>query len=106
MKAVAERLMRAQILCPKLTPIAPATLGSRKRIELYLGVDREGYYCSVMIVNKKSRVLRAEAEELMQLHARLEVHADTAIRKRYIGVDAPLCSKAKALMEQSGWRFV
>jgi hypothetical protein len=106
MKTIVEQLQKHGIVCKKLTPIAPRDLGSRKRISLYVGVDLKHYYCSVMVLRKKSRVLRKEAEELMALHARLMAYADTAITKRYIWVDAPLCSKAKAMMEQEGWVFL
>ena len=106
MKAIVEDLRHAGILCKQLTPILPKTLGSRKKIALYIGVNLKGYYCSVMVLEKASRVLRKEAEGLAQLHAKLEAYADTVITKRYIQIKAPLCSKAKAWMEQEGWVFL
>ena len=106
MKTVVEHLSHMGILCKKLTPITPKELGTRKRIDLYIGVNLQGYYCSVMVLSKKSRVLSKEANQLMVLHEKMETFADTAIPKRYIQIDAPLCSKAKALMEQAGWVFV
>jgi len=106
MKPLIDTLTAHRILCPKLHPVSVRELGSRKRIDLYLGVDAKGYYCSVMHLNKKSRVLSKEAAELMALHARLETLQDTSIRKRYIWVEAPLCSKAQGLMEAEGWKFL
>jgi hypothetical protein len=106
MKRLVDRLQRHNIVCKKLTPLLPKELGSRKRIDLYIGTDMRGYYCSVMVLAKKSRVLRKEAEELKRLHAKMERHADTVITKKYVGVDAPLCSKAKAWMEAEGWVFL
>jgi len=106
MKPLVETLRRAGIVCKKLTPVLPKELGTRKKIMLYVGVDLKGYYCSVMVLEKKSRVLRKEAEALAALHTKLEAHADTAITKRYVQVKAPLCSKAKAWMEQEGWVFL
>jgi hypothetical protein len=106
MKSIVERLGAHAIVCKKLTPITPKRLHSRKKISLYVGVDLDGYYCSVMVLAKKSRVVRKEAEELFVLQGRLEAHVDAAINKKYVWVDAPLCSKAKALMEQEGWVFL
>ena len=106
MKSIVETLQHAGILCKKLTPVLPKTLGTRKKIVLYIGIDLKGYYCSVMVLEKKSRVLRKEAEALAELHAKLEGYADTTITKRYVQVKAPLCSKAKAWMEQEGWVFL
>ncbi len=79
-------------------------MGSRKKIQIYFGVNLKGYYCSVMSLEKKSRLLRKEAEELMFLHEKLEAHQDTKIFKRYIRIKAPLCSHAKALLEANGWK--
>ncbi len=104
MKELVEYLNKHQIICKSLKEVTPKSLGSRKRIKLYVGVDLQGYYCSVMSLEKKSRVLRKEAGELMVLHEKLETSQDTAIRKRYIRITAPLCSHAQAILETNGWR--
>ena len=106
MKSIVEQLRIHGILCRKFSEVTPKELGTRKRITLYMGVDLEGYYCSVMVLSKKSRVLRKEAEELIELHKKMEIWKGTMIPKKYIRVDAPLCSKAKAWMEQEGWEFL
>jgi hypothetical protein len=106
MKNTVEYLCSHSIICKKLTGILPKELGSRKRIEIFVGVGVDGYYCVVMHLVKKSRILRKEADELMQLHQKLETYQDTKIKKKYIWIEAPLCSKAKALMESEGWRFL
>ncbi len=106
MRVIVDHLRAAGIVCKKLTPVPPKELNSRKRVTIHLGVDTDGYYCSVWHLSKKSRVLRKEAEELFDLHDRLERHADTLITRKFIRIDAPLCSKARALMEGKGWRFL
>ena len=106
MKTIVEQLRIHGILCRKLSEVSPKELGTRKRITLYVGVNLEGYYCSVMVLSKKSRVLRKEAEVLEELHQKMESWKGTRIPKKYIRVDAPLCSKAKAWMEQEGWKFL
>jgi len=106
MKRLVDRLQRHNIVCKKLTPLLPKELGSRKRIDLYFGTDTLGYYCSVMVLEKKSRVLRKEAEELKRLHTKMEAYVGSAITKKYAWMEAPLCSKAKAWMEAEGWVFL
>jgi len=69
-----------------------------------VGIDLKGYYANVILLEKKSRVLRKEAEELMVLHEKLEKYIDSAIKKKYIIIKAPLCSKAKAFLEENGWK--
>lgn len=104
MKEIVELLAKRGVVCRRLEPVAPRELGSRKRAEIYLGVDTDDYYCMVILLRKKSRILRKEAEELMELHRRLEERHGGVIRRRYLLYDAPLCSKAAALLREKGWR--
>lgn len=104
MKKIVEFLQTKNIILKSFKPITPKELGSRKKVLLYLGVDLKGYYALVMEIEKKSRVLRKEATELMVLHEKLEKYMDSSIKKKYMIVKAPLCSKAKALLEEHGWK--
>ena len=104
MKALVEFLNHKNIIFKSLQEIMPKELGSRKKVSLYLGIDLKGYYALVMEVEKKSRVLRKEAGELMLLHEKLEQYVDSKITKKYMIVKAPLCSHAKAMLEESGWK--
>lgn len=104
MKEVLEYLQQKNFIFKSLKEISPKVLNSRKKIILYLGVDLKGYHSLVMMLDKKSRVLRKEAEELMLLHEKLEKYIDSSIKKKYMIIKAPLCSKAKALLEEHGWR--
>ncbi len=103
MKQTVEYLQQKNIIFKSLKPISSKELGSRKKIAIYLGVDLKGYYADVMVLEKKSRVLRKEAEELMALHEKLESYIDSSIKKKDIIIKAPLCSKAKALLQEHGW---
>jgi len=40
----------------------------------------------------------------MLLHEKLEKYIDSKIMKKYMIIKAPLCSKAKALLEEHGWK--
>ena len=104
MKQIVEYLQHKNIIFKSLKEITPKELGSRKKIELYLGIDLKGYYALVMNVEKKSRVLRKEAGEFMLLHEKLEKYIDSKILKKYIIIKAPLCSHAKAMLEEHGWK--
>jgi len=104
MKKIVEYLQKKNMIFKLLKEITAKELGSRKKIELYVGVDLKGYYACVMNLKKKSRVLRKEAESLILLHEKLEKYIDSSIKKKYIIIKAPLCSKAKALMEENGWK--
>ncbi len=103
MKEVVERLQRLGAVFRSLEPVDLKKLGTRKKVTLYLGVDTKGYYTMIMTLKKKSRILRKEATELMTLHDKLEQQMQTKIKKKYLFVEAPICSKAKALLENEGW---
>ena len=104
MKALVEYLNHKNIIFKSLQEILPKELGSRKKVSLYLGLDLKGYYALVMQLEKKSRVLRKKAEEFMHLHEKLEQYIESRITKKYIIIRAPLCSKAKAMLEEKGWK--
>ena len=104
MKEITEFLQKKNLIFRSFKPIEPKMLDSRKKVGIYLGVDLKGYYALVMVLDKKSRVLRKEAGELMHLHEMAERYKDTRITKKYIIIHAPLCSKAKALLEENGWK--
>ena len=104
MKILVEKMGQKNIICKSLETVFPKELGSRKKVELYIGVDLKGFYCFVIKLSKKSRVLRKETEVFMRLHEKMEAYKDTKILKKYIWIQAPLCSKAKALLEKHGWK--
>ena len=103
MKIIVELLQQKKLIFKSLKSIDIKALGSRKKISIYLGVDLQKYYACIIHIKKKSRILKKEAEELMILHGRLERYNDSAIKKKYIYIEAPLCSKAKALLAEKGW---
>ena len=104
MKAIVEYLQTKNIIFKSLKEVTPKELGSRKKLGIYVGVDLKGYYADVMYLEKKSRVLRKETEELMVLHEKLEKYIDSKIKKKYIIIKAPLCSKAKVMLEENKWK--
>ncbi|GIU01531.1 hypothetical protein TSL6_20370 [Sulfurovum sp. TSL6] len=104
MKALVEYLNYKKLIFKSLQEILPKELGSRKKVSLYLGVDLKGYYALVMQLEKKSRVLRKETGDLMVLHEKLEKYVGSNITKKYILIKAPLCSHAKAMLEENGWK--
>jgi len=104
MKEIVEFLQKKEIIFKSFKEIKPKELGSRKKVQLFIGVDLLKYYVAVISVKKKSRVLRKEVSEFIALHELLEKYIDSKIKKKQIIIDAPLCSHAKKMLEESGWR--
>ena len=104
MKEILHLLQENNLIFKSLKPISIKELGSRKKIDLYLGVDLKKYYACIIHIRKKSRILSKEALELMEFHTKLETFNESKINKKYIYIQAPLCSKAKALFKEQKWR--
>jgi len=81
-------------------------LNSRKKIDIYLGRNFQNSYVVVLDITKKSRILQKEAKEIMDLVSKLEFLREIKIKKRYIYLKAPICSKAKRLFENQKYRFL
>jgi len=106
MKTLVEYLQHKNIIFKSLKEIKPKELGSRKKIKLYVGVNLKGYYAVVLEIEKKSKIFRKEVEELLMLHEKLESYIESRIHKKYIIIKAPLCSHAKVMLEEHGWRVM
>ena len=104
MKEIVEYLQKKNMIFKSFKEFNPKDLASRKKVSLYLGVDLKDYYTLVMKIEKKSKILRKEAGELIVLHEKLEKYIDSSIKKKYIIIKAPLCSKAKNLLEEQQWK--
>lgn len=104
MKDIVEHFSKRGKIFKSLREIDLKDLNSRKRLSLYLGTDLNDYYTIILKIEKKSRILSKEAIELMDLQARLEILIDSKISKRYMLLNAPICSKAKLLLEDNHWK--
>lgn len=106
MKELVEYFAKYGIVFKSLKVILPSQLGSRKKNDIYLGVDLKKNYCCLFVVHKKSRFITKDANEIMELTQKLEAFNQSAIKLRYIIINAPFCSKAKRLLEENGFRVM
>lgn len=99
MRELTEYFGKKDIIFKNIEEVAPKELGSRKKIEIYsaLGVDKS-YYC-IFVVNSKSRFVRKSAVELLDLLEKLSTLKEHNFKKKYLLISSPLCSKAKAMLE-------
>jgi len=104
MKEIVHILQEQGLLFKSLKPIDIKELGSRKKLFIYLGVDLKKYYTCIIHIKKKSKILTKECLEIMELHQKLEKLNDSKINKKYIYIQAPICSKAKALFKEQKWK--
>ncbi len=106
MKSLVEYLAKKNIVFKRLKVILPSILGSKKKVGIYLGVDLKNNYCCLFQIDKKSRFITKDANEIMELTQKLEVFNESVIKCRYILINTPFCSKAKAFLEENGFKFM
>ncbi|MMZ62226.1 hypothetical protein D1872_244230 [compost metagenome] len=106
MKTFVELLLAKKLIFKKLMPIDKKLLGTRKKIDIYEGVDLHANYVAIFHLVQKSRFLRKNADELETLYEKLKQLRDHNFKKRVLLYDMPLCSKAKVLMQERGWRLI
>ncbi len=106
MKEVIEFFLSKKLIFKKLRQIDNKKLSTRKKIEIYEGVDLHGNYAALFILTQKSRFLRKNADEIEELFERLKILQDHNFKKKLFFYDMPFCKKAKLLMKERGWRLI
>jgi hypothetical protein len=106
MKELVNVLLKKNYIYKSLKEIDKKTLDSRKKIDIYEGVDTNSYYASIFILVQKSRFLRKNADDLEMLFEKLKVVQDHNYKKKILIYQMPLCGKAKVQMKESGWVLI
>ncbi len=97
MNEILDILVKNKIICKKLDEFK---LNTRKKIKAYLGINTKNEYCFILVVNKKSRLLKKDIEELLKFLPDLNFR----YKKKILITKAPICSKASELLKD--WRVL
>ncbi len=97
MKKILDLLIKKGIICKELKPL---NLNTRKKIKAFLGVNLKNEYCLILKIEKKSRILKKEMEEILKLLPEINFR----YKKRILITNAPLCSKTKEIIKK--WRIL
>lgn len=89
----------------KIQEITPKELGIRNKIKLYNALDTSNKYSIILIISQKSRILQKDVEKFETIFEKMGLFCDRDFTYKHIFIDAPLCSKAKVLFEQHGWKI-
>ena len=106
MKEILTPLHSLGLLFKRFEPFSLKNIGSRKRLEIYHGVDTQNRYTLVMRIQRKSRVLQKDVREWLEMKQKIEGYLGYPILQNVAIIEAPLCSKAKALLESEEWRVI
>jgi len=96
MKGILDILIKNKIICKELKPLKIKT---RKKIDIYLGVNLKNEYCLIVVIHKKSRILKKDIEEILPLIPEINFK----YKKKILLTKAEVCSKVKKFKE---WRII
>ncbi|AXH08764.1 hypothetical protein CP960_05370 [Malaciobacter halophilus] len=92
------------ILFKQINEVLPKQLGSRKKIGIYTATDIKSTYYAIFIVDAKSRFIRKNANDLLELFEKLKEFKGHNFKHKELLISSPLCSKAKSFLKDNEWR--
>ena len=104
MKKLIEFLNRKDLHFKSLDKVPIKELGSRKKVQIYSGTAINGNYCSIFIIEQKSRFLTKNANELIVLLNKLIDLKGHNYKKKMLLISSPLCAKAKIFLIKNQWK--
>ncbi len=103
MKNIIKILLSKKIILKKVEPFDLSELGTRKKIQLFDGVDTSSNYVCIFVIEKKSRFLQKDVLELEKLFEKLVQFKGHNYKKKILVYKMPMCSKAKNLLKELKW---
>lgn len=105
LKDLIHYLNEKELHFKSLEKVEPKELGSRKKIGIYDATHIDSSYYAIFIVESKSRFIRKNANDLIEMLESLKSYKDHNYKYKMLIISSPLCSKAKALLEENGWHI-
>jgi len=103
LKDLTNYFVNKNIIFKELNEVFPKDLKSRKKIKIYDGIGIDKNYYAIFILDAKSRFLRKNANDLMDLCNKLINLKEHNYKKKELLISSPLCSHAKKLLKDNGW---
>jgi len=103
MKKILHILNDNNLIYKSLEKLDKKALGTRTKVGLYKAIDRNGYFTILFEIERKSRVLKKDVLVYEQLVQTISQALDHNFKFKVALINAPLCSKAKALLKENGW---
>ena len=103
MKDLTKYFLDKQVLFKDIKEITPKELGSRKKIGIYVATSVSKDYYAIFIADAKSRFIRKNANDLIELCDKLAKFQDHNFKKKELLISSPLCSKAKKFLKENKW---
>ena len=97
MKKLTTYYTNKNILFKEIKQITPKELDSRKKIEIYAGTTVDSKFYAIFIVDSKSRFIRKNANDLMELCEKLSIYLDHNFKKKELLIVVHYAQKQKSI---------
>ena len=106
MKEIVTVLAAKKIILKKSHFIDTKLLGTRKKIKILKGVDTNSNYVAIFVIERNSRFVTRDANELEELFERLVELSEHNYKRKILLYKMPFCSKAKDILKGNKWRLI
>jgi len=106
MKNIVEFFKNKKLLFSELRSINLKDFGIKKRYKIYEGVDIKNRYVLIIIIDRKSRFLSRDAESILGTVEIIKEKKDHGYKLIYTLISSPICSKAKKILEDRGYKVI
>lgn len=103
LKEVTSYFSKKNIIFKDIKQILPKELNSRKKFDIYIATTIDLTFYAIFILEGKSRFIKKNADELLELTTKLANLVGHNFRKKELLIKSPLCSKAKEFLKQNEW---
>ena len=90
MKELTTYFTNKNILFKEIKSIYPKELDSRKKIGIYAATTVDSKFYAIFVVDSKSRFIRKNADDLMELCEKLASYLDHNFKKKELLISSPL----------------
>ncbi len=105
MKEVLEKLS-SKHLFTSFVSLETSFLQTRRKMKVFKGIDTHRFFHLVFSMPQKSRFVYAHAVELLDFEAQVSAWIGHSFKYKALVLNAPLCSKARILLEAKSWSIV
>lgn len=103
MKEITTYYSKKNIIFKEIKEVLPKEIKSRKKIKIFVGTTIDLKFYAIFIVNSKSRFIRKNGDDLIELSNSLASFVGHNFKVKELLYKGEMCSKAKEYLKELGW---